>query len=182
MTASQSEADRLALAYHKAGHAAVQHQLHRRFRSVSIEDTDNRMLGRAPCIAEAERFRPGLDIDTPTRRQLIRGEITILLAGYLAEERLTGVLDDERAEGDMQRVRYLASYAAKDEPNEAAAFIEWLRCRTVNLLKRPTCWAHVVALANHLLTVPKLDHRAALAAMGVDERLRREFPLIDPFR
>jgi len=77
----------------------------------------------------------------------------IFLAGPEAERFKTGRRNNVGARHDYQSAGLLLGYAVGDQ-DELAAYFEWLRCRTVNQLRRPMLWARVELLAERLLEQP----------------------------
>jgi hypothetical protein len=96
-----------------------------------------------------ERFRPDIEVDTKTRLTIER-EAMIFLAGPEAEALNTGRRNNLGASHDLRCAISLVEYAVGDE-EELAAYLEWLRCRTVNQLREPMFWARVECLAEHLV-------------------------------
>jgi hypothetical protein len=49
------------------------------------------------------------------------------------------------------------------DQDELTAYLEWLRCRTVNDLRQPMFWARVELLAERLLEQRRVSRREATA-------------------
>ncbi|MFN2489427.1 MAG: hypothetical protein ABR529_06775 [Actinomycetota bacterium] len=147
MHRDEVEASLAATAYHEAGHAVCAYMLGRAFTRVSIR-ADDSTLGRCSFRPPGEWFRPDLKVDGSTRRRL-EERIMISLAGPEAEARFTSHFDAESAQEDLDRAIDHACFMTGDEA-EASAYIEWLRLRTLNLMKLPDFWPAVEALAGEL--------------------------------
>jgi hypothetical protein len=61
------------------------------------------------------------------------------------------------AEQDFETAMDLALRTTKGEPEEAAAYVQWLFRRTQNLLDHPVWWPAVEGLAHRLLIEPKMS-------------------------
>lgn len=161
-------------AYHEAGHAIVAYLLGRPFTRVSIR-ADDSTLGRCSFRAPGAWFRPDLRIDGPTRRRL-EERVMISLAGPEMEAIFTGRYDQDAAQEDIDRALDHACFMS-DDPLEASAYVEWLRLRTVNLLKRPECRPSVEALVTELLEHGEVRyHRAKRVIDPVLESVAGGFP------
>jgi hypothetical protein len=160
-------AELVATAYHEAGHAVAAHALGRAFTRVSIEPIGD-TLGRCSFRPPGEWFRPDERLDGATRRRL-EERIMISLAGPEAEARFTGVHDEEAAEEDVERAFAHACFMTGDEA-EAWAYLDWLRHRTLNLMRRAGLDDAVEALATELLERTEVGYRRGRAiiedAMG----------------
>jgi len=163
-----------ATAYHEAGHAVAAFYVERAFTNISIEE-DEDSFGRVIRRAPGEWFRPDAEVDGRTRRR-IEQDIMIGLAGPLAEERFTGTSNDAGAglimpEGmdvgillpgsDLQRVVDLSLYVSGGGDDEASAFVEWLRQRTLSLLNQHWPSRSLEELAAQLLVDRTLSWKRA---------------------
>ncbi|MGH2819016.1 MAG: hypothetical protein ACRDJ5_00025, partial [Actinomycetota bacterium] len=153
-----SRRDLEVTAYHEAGHAFAAYILGRAFTRVSIR-ADDSTLGRCSFRTPGEWFRPDLRIDGPTRRRL-EERMMISLAGPEVESLHTGRYDRDAAQEDIDRAIDHACYMSGD-PLEASAYVEWLRIRTVNLLKRPETRPSLEALVARLLAREEVRYRHA---------------------
>lgn len=144
---TQGDVRRLT-AYHEAGHAVTAYVLRRAFTRVSIR-SDGTTLGRCSFRPPGEWFRPDERVDGLTRRR-IEERIMISLAGPEAEATYSGAYDGEAAQEDVERAFQHACFVTSDEI-EAWAFLDWLRLRTLNLMKRDGFWPAVEGLADTLL-------------------------------
>jgi ATP-dependent Zn protease len=138
----QEGSDIGATAYHEAGHAFVALFLREQFETVTIIRSEIASDALAGCCIRS----PSLERKIETREQT-ETEIQILLAGELAEGYFLG--------GRAQRhshehdVHELALGANRQNPQQASAFVHWLRLRTEELLNRN--WDLVAALASALM-------------------------------
>lgn len=163
---------RAATAYHEAGHAVAAYVLRRAFTRVSIE-ADESTLGRCSFRPPGEWFRPDLKVDWATRRRL-EERMMISLAGPEVEASFTGTYDPAAAQEDLDRAIDHACFMTGDEI-EASAYVEWIRLRTVNLMKRDGFWPGVAALADELLARREVTYRTARAVI---ERALRAQPAV----
>jgi hypothetical protein len=146
-----------ATAHHEAGHAVAAVTFRRSLREVSIEP-DGHSLGRVE-----QRPRP---VHQPEHgevpawvRRTVNADIVVAWAGPLAEERLVGSYDHVHAEHDLDRMFDHAMVVTLGHTQEALAYVEWLRWRTVRLLHEPGFWPQVEAVAAALL-----EHRTLTGA------------------
>jgi hypothetical protein len=96
-------------------------------------------------------------VDPSRRQRRHRG----VVGGPLAEERVAGSYDHETAEHDLDRMFDQAMVVTLGFAQEALAYVEWLRWRTVRFLHEPGRWSQVEAVAAALL------ERRSLAAPDV---------------
>jgi ATP-dependent Zn protease len=150
--------EREATAFHEAGHAVAAYALGRAFTRVSIRPNGH-TSGRCSFRPPGDWFRPDIRIDSSTRNGL-EERIIISLAGPEAEARFRGDYDRHAAQEDIDRALDHACYMT-DDPLEASAYIEWLRLRTTNLMKRPGFWSTVKVLAERLLQEGEVTYRSA---------------------
>lgn len=163
---------REASAHHEAGHAVASHLLGRSFIKVSLERQADGTLGWIGHRPPGEWFDPEGQIDGRLRRR-IEDEIMILLAGPLCEDRYRSELGEDggapRAElgdlvvvhgSDVDQALTLAGLASASS-GEAWAYLEWLRQRTLSLMRTPGFWPAVEALADEILEHATLDYRRA---------------------
>ena len=147
-----------ATAFHEAGHAVAAFMLGRAFTRVSIKP-DDLTVGRCSFRTPGTWYRPEEEMSAPTRRML-EHRIMISLAGPETEARATGAFDPQASQEDLDRALDHACLMAAD-PSEASAYVEWLRLRTVNLMKQDGFWNAVRALAETLLRRNELPYRHA---------------------
>jgi hypothetical protein len=136
--------------------------LGRAFTRVSIR-ADGATLGRCSFKPPGEWFRPDVKVDGPTRRRL-EERIMISLAGPEAEAERTGRYDREAAQEDLDRAIDHACFMTGDEA-EASAYVEWLRLRTLNLMKDTYFEPALEALAAELLEHHEVPYRRARSVM-----------------
>lgn len=147
-------------AFHEAAHAVMAIVLRKPWRVVNIEP-DEDAYGRTYMAKLGERFRPDIEVNTRTRNTIER-EVMIFLAGPEAERLKTGRRNNVGARHDYQCAGLLLGYAVGDQ-DELTAYLEWVRCRTVNDLRNPTFWARVELLAEHLIKQRRMTRRDATA-------------------
>ena len=157
-------------AFHEAGHAVMAMVLRKPWRTVSIEP-DEDAYGRTYMAKLGERFRPDVEVNTRTRTTIER-EVMTLLAGPEAERIKTGRRNNVGARHDHQSAGLVLGYAASDQ-DELAAYLEWLRCRTVNHLRQPMFWARVELLAQRLLDQRRMTRHEATALSCRNSVLKR---------
>ena len=180
--------DRRHGAFHEAGHAVAALFLGLGLRTVSIVEDDDSYgrfdLGRrsATLIAKLEEAEHdasfGRDIAASLRRR-VEHEIMVGFAGGLSEMRATGknehevgtgtvAVDMEAANGlpihslivggDAKMVLTLAE-AVSGGDDEASAYLDWLRERTLSLMRQPDFWPSVEVVAEALLERERLNGR-----------------------
>ncbi|MBA2625825.1 MAG: hypothetical protein H0U89_09495 [Acidimicrobiia bacterium] len=148
-----------ATAYHEAGHAVVAVTFWRSVVRVSIE-RDESTLGRVEHRPRGAAFRPDVEVDGRTRRAL-DVDIVIGWAGPLAEERFTGQFNEPGAQRDLDRGFDCTLYITQGDTEEAGAYLEWLRFRTLRLMREPLLWPQVEGVA------AALRERRELGGIGV---------------
>ncbi len=101
----------------------------------------------------------------------------VLTAGRAAQSRIADLPDVviSDAKLDFESALSLVLYMTLGEPEEAAAYIEWLFLRTQNLLHHPVWWAAVEGLAQQLLVEPTMSGRRCQVVIqeAIDEFLTR---------
>jgi hypothetical protein len=141
--------DKAATACHEAGHAVAAVTFRRSLTEVSIEP-DGHSLARMDQRPRAFRVPEHDEVPTSVRRA-VNADIVVAWAGPLAEERLVGSYDHVDAEHDLDRMFDQAMVVTLGHTQEALAYVEWLRWRTVRLLHEPGFWPQVEAVAAALL-------------------------------
>jgi hypothetical protein len=191
--------DREATAYHEAGHAVAAVWLHRPITRVTI-DSDAEWLGD-DALAAVEHATPPLQPEqwdgyegtfTERDRRRVEAHVMVLWAGTLVEEQHTGEANDAGAGlvtsedsdfavtsegGDLRHIVDLAYWSSGGDPEEAEAYIEWLRCRTLRLTARPDFRVMVNAVAAELLDKGGLSGRRvhAVAKEAVNRWAEEQF-------
>ena len=148
------------VAYHEAGHAMASWVLKIQFSEVSIisdDESEGRVTNRLP-----DSFFD--DSNVNRQRRLFEKHILILLAGGLAEEKLTRQEDIDGNASDYKSAAELALRTTGSEA-EANAFLLRLTERARNMVDLPTYWAAIEALAAVLLHSKKLSARKAREIM-----------------
>jgi hypothetical protein len=176
VTSMDEKHDPLATAHHEAGHAVASILwFHRAFKRVSVVEDDD-SWGHVEQPLPGTWFRPDIEVDGRVRRR-IEKEVMILWAGPLCEERLTGRFNEALADSDLRTMEHLASYVT-GAAEETAAYIEWLRLRTLGEMHRPGWyfWPCVDALAEALIEQKTFGYRKARElVVGTQQRLMQEF-------
>jgi hypothetical protein len=164
--------DDAAAAHHEAGHAVAALTFRRSLTQVSIE-ADGHSIGRVDQRPQR--------IDVPTHgevpawvRRAVNADIVVAWAGPLAEERVVGSYDHVTAEHDLDRMFDQAMVVTLGHAQEALAYVEWLRWRTVRLLREPGFWPQVetvaAALVEHRTLSGPAVHRIMAATARQDRR------------
>jgi tetratricopeptide (TPR) repeat protein len=106
-------------------------------------------------------FRPDIyDISDRRTRSIAEREITVTLAGPVAEAKFTGRSTYLGRGSDRQFVVDIALRMC-DEEKEASKYVEWLLQRTKNLIGYRINWVQVEALARELMDHRKLSGKEA---------------------
>lgn len=158
--------ERRATAIHEAGHAVISIRERRRFRHVTIAESDH-FLGQVLGMPVGDWLQPDLTVDARTRRW-IEQQIAILLAGGIAEARHRGLDDTSTLDGcefDNGNVASWAMYATASI-EETNAYIAWLYERTKNRVFLDDTWSAIEHLADRLLEVGTLSYPAARAVVA----------------
>lgn len=138
-----------ATAYHEAGHAVVALFLGRPVHEVTIEPNSLR-LGQ--CRLNKGNFKPSKDV--------LEGEILILLAGVAAEARYRGDYRWEGAVSDLRQVRHFSSMRATNIRQ-----VERLEQRLLNkvehILSQAGPWLAVEEIARELISRTTISGRSA---------------------
>jgi hypothetical protein len=158
-----------ATAVHEAGHAVAARELGigiRRLRIVEDEDSTGRTLYYGRPISDEQYYSP----DARTQRQLEK-RIIATWAGPLAEERAPsewnatgaglsepfehpehGTVHHLYPDGDLGRIQYMAGIIHAGPGRSTDAYVEYLRCRALDLLEHGRfIWAQVEAVAAALI-------------------------------
>jgi len=152
-------------AFHRAGHAVV--ALH-----LSIAGAEVSLRATADNIGDSaipDWVRPHDELDDRGRSWL-DDHVQVAWAGVLAEVEGCGAALAAAlaaAPGDLARIEELAAYVAS-EREELDAYVEWMRCRTLNVLRHAWVAPQLPVVANALLERGVLSGREvrALARTG----------------
>jgi len=139
------EAHLIRVAFHEAGHAVASVQLHRPFKYVTNQpsgDSQGHMMG----WRTGKWFRPDIEI-TSRVRTLIDAEVSVLLAGAIAERRFTGRSNHVGAKSDYDVALNLASYIGGSE-RQSKAYVKWRHTFAEDLIE--SRWNLVEAVARAL--------------------------------
>jgi ATP-dependent Zn protease len=163
--------DDAATAHHEAGHAVAALTYRRSLTRVSIE-ADGHSLGRVDHRPQRVVVPVRGEVSASVRRA-VNADIVVAWAGPLAEERVVGSYDHVTAEHDLDRMFDQAMVVTLDHAQEALAYVEWLRWRTVRLLREPGIWPQVEAVAAALLEERTLSGPAVARIMETTARRQR---------
>ena len=157
-----------ATAYHEAGHAVAAFAMGKRFKKVSvIPNSDEDSLGRVSGCGWKSKLNPEFD-DGARVRNLVEAQIIILLAGPVAEAKLTGQFNHIGASKDYEYVVRYASYLTGSS-DETTAYINWLIEKTKNVLSTYR-WNALEQLADELIKRREIAYKAAreIIRKGID--------------
>jgi hypothetical protein len=143
-------------AYHEAGHGVAGFAMGKRFKKISIiedEDSDGRVSGSG----WHSKLNPELDKGKRTRH-FVEREIIFLLAGAVAEAKITGEYNHIGASDDYHKVVKYASWVT-DSIEETEAYIAWLFEKTKNVIWPR--WDAVELLADELIKRQEIGYMAA---------------------
>ena len=138
---SRSQGEILEMAaYHESGHAVMAHVQGRRIKPVSV--------GKRAKASRRVSAHPMSDWSQPNASGTqVERQVLVIFAGQVAQELLAG---GQSCRGeDYPQAKTLASNVAHEEA-ELNAYLRWLRIRARNILRDPTNWAAVKALAQAL--------------------------------
>ena len=129
-------------AVHEAAHAVVARALGRGVVRVSIEaDADSH--GHVRMTPFPDGFDPALAYYDARVRRRVEDQIMIACAGGITQ----GRVDPEEfdvlwgSQSDYDNAHDLALWASSGDGDEAAAYVEWLRLRTSQIVWNPIWWA-----------------------------------------
>lgn len=142
------EQDRVATAYHEAGHAVVALAVGRPVAKVSIRPDADRL---GWCQFGKGRFKPTED--------WVENELLIALAGMAAEARQTGTYDRVAAGQDLRHARKLSVNRANER--QMARLEKRMLHKCEHILGDDACWAAVEAIAAALLADNEISGRRA---------------------
>jgi len=153
------------LAYHRAGHAVVALHLGVTCPGASLRADDDAFAG----LGIPDWVRPNDELDERTRIWVDQ-HVQVTWAGLLAEVEFCDVPVAEAnaaAGDDLARLDDLAAFVTGGS-EELDAYLEWLRCRTLNVLRHHWIAPQVRTVADALLTRSPLSGRQvrALARTG----------------
>jgi hypothetical protein len=143
----------LLIAYHEAGHAVFVLRYRRRLKQVSI-DPNEHSRGRVIANSGIGSIEGYI---TPRRQRIIEEWVKILLAGHIAQHLhapnskyiYDGRVDRAHADELLGQI--------SDSNEEATARFNLLRIQTIQIVKRPSVWAQITAVAEALLRQPTLS-------------------------
>ncbi len=150
-------------AYHEAGHVVMSYLLRRRFSYVTIDENElaESVLGRVGGFSCSKHFFDDIECsnDDATQR-IIEREISILLAGLVAEWLLTGRKNWIGANSDVDKINELLSRWFCDD-EVANAYFKYVLLCVRNKFRHRLHWAYVEAVAQALLQHRRLGYRKA---------------------
>lgn len=156
--------EKLAVAYHEAGHAVAYYILRIPIKYVTIKpDPEAHTLGEVQGLPFPKSLAPDVQIDLRTRDYLER-RIMGLAAGAIAEAMVTGERDHIGATEDMQRCLDFASYYCSDA--EVSAYINWLCIRAEQLIQSPEHRRMLDEVADALVKKETISGRKARQIMN----------------
>lgn len=144
-----SESERIATAYHEAGHAVVALALGKPIHKVTISPNRDRV---GMCQTQKGHFRPSHD--------QLEDAILILFAGYVAEARFTGQPNHIGATSDFKQIRRLSSQRADGE-RQVERLEKRLLAKTEYMLEDEEYWGAVERIAKELVVKETISGRAA---------------------
>jgi len=165
---SEAASPHTRAAFHQAGHAVAAVLLGVACRGASVlEETDS--LGRVR-LAVPTWLHPEGDNDARTRRW-VKAKVQVGWAGMVAEVELCHTplaLARAGSQADLSAMAALATYAVGSQ-EELEAYLEWLRCRTVNLVRHCLVQQRITKVAEALLDHGQLT-RGQIRALALPSR------------
>ncbi|HEY0004936.1 MAG TPA: hypothetical protein VGB17_09010 [Pyrinomonadaceae bacterium] len=150
-------------AHHESGHAVMAHIQCCRIKPVSV-GKNAKTSRRVRAHPLSDWFQP----DAPSKQ--VERQILVIFAGQVAQELFTGGRNG-RGE-DFPQAKMLAGNVAHEEM-ELNAYLRWLRIRARNILRDPTNWAAVKALAQTLRTENEIRGVRAIGGRQAKAIIRR---------
>lgn len=143
------------IAYHEAGHAVVSVELGRAVEYVTIEaGTQPGGLLLLGHIKNSDPLRrPPYDPfrDRARNEFWVNREILICYAGPAADERLTGSMNHDGAEGDYEEAFRWSSWLHHENRTMILPHIDYLLTRARRMIQAAPTWDSIVAVAEDLL-------------------------------
>ena len=156
--------ERTATAYHEAAHMAIACHYHLPVGRVTLHAEAEEQASEHTPLSLAAAITPGAEAGFQTLNL-----ITCLIAGAIAEERYTGKLNVDVAEGDHEQAWRLAIEIA-DTDRAAEALMNWLTIRAEQDVNR--FWNEITAIAALLLETGAVTPEQARAAGREADRRR----------
>ena len=147
---------REAIAYHEAGHAVMSIVVRQAFRYVTIVSSED-SLGHVQHTDWGENFQPDIEMNSRIQRQ-IENSVLTLLAGRVAEKRLTGRWNHVGASYDLHQAVKLAGYVWGDD-TVLPSYMSFMHARAQSLVANERNWVAIQAVATALLVQPKIGSR-----------------------
>lgn len=138
-------------AYHEAGHAVAAHLLEVPFEYITIKVDEERGSLGSMLRVEKEGFKPEVDADDETLRNVIEARAMVCMAGPEAEKSFAGEYDDVGATSDRHFAADWVSRATCGDAKEEDAYLNWLTNRVRSRLSKHCEWKFVQAVAKALL-------------------------------
>jgi hypothetical protein len=149
------------IAHHEAGHAVAAIRFRKSFQYVTIDPND---YSRGRLMFKTS-FNPGFILNMRTR-VLCENNAIIALAGPIAGARSCNRKTGRGASVDFDYAVAMIGHICSC-PEEAKAYIAWLKARSRMFVHATITWAQIEAVARELLTRPKGERR--LSSQQVDE-------------
>jgi hypothetical protein len=145
------QSDRIATAYHEAGHALVAWLLGIRLRRVTIVPSKKDNFDGCCYHAKIVRGKhPEFD-DSPGAFVRMQKHVMVCLAGIISQRRFNSrTVRRWDASGDYRLIFPIVSNRLSSD-KETTAYLSWLEVKTDELLRQPHNWARVKLLARELL-------------------------------
>lgn len=137
-------------ATHEAGHAVMALLLGRNVQRVSVEPNRSRL---GACELKKDSSRASKDP--------LEADALILLAGMIAESRMTGHFNTSAARSDLNAVQKLAEYRGGGEKQVDRLFRRWMD-KADHCLDQPHARFAIQAIAAQLMIHSKISGRSAL--------------------
>lgn len=135
--------ERMATAYHEAGHAVISHFLRVGVKLIELGTTPG--VGHAGMVHHYKVRRNPQYLPHEVARPIVEPRICILLAGKVAESRFVGrAADPSSHRPDDKAAAELAAIVTFSQA-ECSAYLRWLLARTRELVRM--LWASIEAVA-----------------------------------
>jgi len=149
---------KMKTAFHEAGHAVVAYLLRKKFRYITIRANEvfNGYVRHEKPRASSEN---GWD-EERNKRSTREKDILTSLAGGTATLILTGKPDRTGSYADLHNALDLAGDVCGSKA-ECDAYVNWLSVRCEAMMRSPSNWYAVEALAHELVKQERISYRKA---------------------